>query len=225
MLGRIKDAGARTSLIRRLKRLASGAVPTSGANDLAYALWRKRHPDLIPVVRSVLEQLPAEDSWALRALLRLLETAPEALSSWILDASAPLTDKRKVLTILDEEVPDELLPILPALISTGVSLGDSAVKQDGEASRYCDRLFIMLLMHHERVLPGLPAEARAELYALAKRCVASVDPSCSLRAAHMLHEVGGPGDAPLIEAHRPEDPGLARKYDDIARALRNRSTH
>ena len=52
VLGRIKDTGARTSLIRRLKRLASGKVPTSGASDAGLRLWRKRHPDLIPLVRS-----------------------------------------------------------------------------------------------------------------------------------------------------------------------------
>ena len=203
-LGRIKEVGARASLIRRLKRLVGGKPGTTDVNDFAYALWRKRHPELIPVVRTALEQFPVEDSGALRALLRLLETSPAALAEWILDGSAPLTDKRKVLTILDEEVPDELLAVLPAFITQACRVGDT-VQQQGEAAGYCNRLFITLLLHWEQAA-----------------CAAGRGP---LRAARSGAQVRGGARAQLLNsrrshapttgasrgcsAHRGQSPGLA----------------
>ena len=185
VLGRIKAADTRTSLIRRLNRLASGKVPTSGASALAYVLWRKRHPDLIPIVRGALERIPEEDTWALRALLQLLETSPEALATWASDMSVAPDLKANVLAILDEEVPEEFLSVFPAFISAANALGDLPL-QKGEASEYCDRLFITLLLHREQTLPALPVTARSELRALARRCLASISLNCSSRAARVL---------------------------------------
>jgi hypothetical protein len=221
-LGRIKEVGARESLIRRLERLVAGKRNTVDLNDVAYALWRKRHPELIPVLRNALERLTPKESQALRALLFLLETPPDALAAWIANASVPLNDKTEVLTILDEGVPDELIPVMPVFIAAAVALGDAVLTRDGDAPNFCDRLFTTLLLNDKRVLPALPAaEARSELRALARRCVTSADPSCSIRAVWMLARVGRPEDAELVEAHRPADEGLAKNYDEYAERIRN----
>jgi AcrR family transcriptional regulator len=218
-LGRIKTASARASLIRRLKKLASGKPEQTDVDDITYALWRKRHPDLIPIVRSALEQAPSEVSGRLRALLCLLEKTPEELGTWIMDPAVPLTHKTNVLTVLDEEVPDELLPVLPAFITVANALGDAAAQERGTASNYSDRVFTLLLLYRERLLPALPPESRAELRTVARRLVAAVDANCSLRAVVILQHVGHPEDAALIEAHRPTEPIIAKVFDEAAEAL------
>jgi len=220
-LGRIKDAGARASLIRRLKRVVANKPGQTDVNDVAYALWRKRHPELIPVLRTALEQLTPKESQALRALLFLLETPPGALAAWVADASVPLNDKTDVLTILDEGVPDELLPVMPVFIAAAMALGDAVLERDGDAPEFCERLFTMLLLNEQRVLPALQVEARSELRALARGCVSSAAPNCALRAVWMLARIGRPEDAELVEAHRPAEPIIAKEYDDCAQRIRN----
>jgi hypothetical protein len=224
-LGRVKGARARASLIGRLKRLVASKPTRSDVNDIAYALWRKRDPELIPVVRSAIEQLLLEDSSKLRALLHLLEAPPEALVTWALDPSISPKLKADVLSILDEELPDELFPAMLAFISAASALGDTPVKQRGEASDYCERLFILLMINTKRLLPTLSTGVRADLRALARRCVASVDRACAIRAAHMLERVGHREDAALVEAHRPVDETLAEIYDEIAQNIRKLPNH
>ena len=73
-LGRIQGASARASLARRLERLvATGRPEPSDVNDVACALWRKRHPELLPIVRQSLEKLELPTPTALHGLLVLLE--------------------------------------------------------------------------------------------------------------------------------------------------------
>jgi hypothetical protein len=55
--------------------------------------------------------------------------------------------------------------------------------------------------------------------------VPSRDISCSYFAGILLQFVGAPEDIALLEAHRPEDPILAKVFDEAAQALRNRQTH
>jgi hypothetical protein len=64
----------------------------------------------------------------------------------------------------------------------------------------------------------LPREARSELRDVARSLV--VAPNNSLRAALILQLVGSPDDAVLLDAHRPDEPILAKVFDDAARALR-----
>jgi hypothetical protein len=220
-LGRIKEVGARASLIRRLERLVAGKHDTTDLNDVAYALWRKRHPELIPVLRNVLDQLEPEESEALRALLQLLETPPDVLTAWVANTSVPLKDKRKILTILDEGVPDELLPVIPAFIATALTLGDAVLVRQSEAAYFCDRLFTTLLLHDKRVLPAIPVEARSELRSLARQCVPSASLNCAGRAVWILERVGHPADAELLEAHRPVDEDLAKEHDKSIEVIRN----
>lgn len=219
-LGRIKDTSARTSLIRRLRKLASGNPEQSDLDDVAYALWRKRHPDLIPIIRSALEQVPSEASKRLAPLLCLLEKSPEELGAWVLDTSVPVVNKTNVLTILDEEVPDELLPVLPAFVSAAHALGQTAVSQVGPASYFCERLFLLLLLYRERLLPELPGTACSQLRDVARWLVAAPPDVRSIRAATLLQYLGRPEDVPLLEAHRPAEPILAKVFDDAAEALR-----
>lgn len=220
VLGHIEEASARTSLVRKLEGMAAGKTEPVDVDVLAGALWKRRHSDLLPPVRRSLERLSPPASSILRGLLTLLEKTPEELGSWAREPAVPLEQKTEVITLLDDELPDALVPILPSFISAASARVESAVSQDGEASQYCDRLFSLLLENAERVLPRLPEEARSELRQLARRLVASVALDCSLRAAVVLELVGQPEDAALLEAHRPAEPILARVFDDAARALR-----
>ncbi|HSP81749.1 MAG TPA: hypothetical protein VLQ93_24735 [Myxococcaceae bacterium] len=187
---------------------------------LAHALWRRRHPELLPVVRETLELLTPPASMSLHGLLLLLEKSPEELRAWLRDASVPVNHKTGVLVVLDAEVPDEWVSTLPAFISTAHEQVETAERQRGEASYYCERLFSLLLLHRERLLPLLLDEARSELRTVARRLVVAPSLNCSSRAAALLPYVGQPEDAALIEAHRPAEPILARVFDDAARALR-----
>ncbi len=220
-LGHLEDAGARAALVRRLRRLAAGRVVDPGdVSALAHALWRRRHPELLPVVRETAALLSPPSSMPLHGLLLLLEKSPEELRVWLQDASVPVSHKTGVLVVLDAEVPDEWVPTLPAFISSAHEQVETAVKQRGEASYYCERLLSLVLLHRERLLPLLPEEARSELRTMARRLVAAPSLNCSSRAAALLPYVGQPEDAALVEAHRPAEPILARVFDDAARALR-----
>ncbi|WNG51253.1 hypothetical protein F0U60_49310 [Archangium minus] len=219
-LGRIDDASARASLMRKLERLATGPQESSDVGTVVNALWRKRHPEMIPAVRRCLERFDPSTSKVLQGLLVLLEKTPEEVSTWAGNPSVPVAHKTEVLTVLDAELPDALAATLPSFISAAHALAETAARQNGEASYYCDRLFTLLLLYKERVLPALPKEARAELRDLTRTLVAATAPNCSLRAAILLKLVGRPEDASLIEAHRPTEPVLAKVFDDAARTLR-----
>ncbi len=221
-LGRIADTSARAGLLRRLERLPGSKVAPADVNTLARALWRRRHPELCPAVQRALEQLSMPTAASLRGLAVLLAKSPEALRAWVEDTAVPIEQKAEVLTVLEEEVPDTLLAVLPAFISTASAQAPLAVGQRGDASYYCERLFILLFLHAERVLPSLPAEAQANLRAAVRTLVAAKSQRCALRAVTMLQFVGQSEDLALLEAHRPDDAALAAVFDDVARAVRHR---
>ncbi|OJT19146.1 hypothetical protein BO221_37230 [Archangium sp. Cb G35] len=220
-LGELEESSARASLIRRLERLASGKPDLGDVNTIARALWHKRHPELLPVVRRSLETLALSEMSSLGGLLVLLEKSPGELQSWASDSAVPVDHKTEVLTVLEEEVPDPFVPAVLAFISTAHALLGEAVNR--EASYYCERLFILLLRHRERLFPLLPPESRAELREVARRRVeAFALHDGSLRAAVLLQDVGQPEDAHLLLAHRPAEPVLAKVFDDAVSALRSR---
>jgi hypothetical protein len=221
-LGRMEEADARATLVRRLERLITRKADLSEVNAVAHALWRKRHPELLPAVRKAMEQFAPPFLNSLHGLLLLLEKSPEELRSWIRDPSTPVEHKTEVLTVLEEEVPESLIRTLPSFISAAHDLMDSAVSQKNEAAYYCERLFVMLLLHREHLLPTLPEEARSELRTVTRSLVPAVSPNCSFRAAVLLQYVGRPEDVTVIEANRPEDSVGADAFDAIARALRSR---
>lgn len=219
-LGAIAETGARASLVRRLERLAAGKPDLGDVNTIARALWHKRHPELLPVVRRSLETLALSELNSLRGLLVLLEKSPGALQSWASDSSVPVELKTEVLTVLEEDVPETLVPAVLAFISTAHALLGEAVNQ--ETSYYGERLFILLLRHREQLLPLLPPESRAELREAARRRVEAFSlHGGSLRAAVLLQYVGQAEDADLLLAHRPAEPTLAKVFDDAMAALRN----
>jgi len=218
-LGRIEETGARAPLVRRLQRLAPGKDAHSDANTLARSLWRHHHPDLLPVVRNAHERLGLSAMNSLHGLLLLLEKSPEELRTWAQDSSVPVKHKTEVLTVLEEKVPEAWVPTLPAFISVAQALLEPAVSQRGEAAYYCERLLILLL-RQEHVLPTLPPESHSALHAVARRLLAAHSLNCVVRAANMLELIGLPEDAPLLEAHRPTEPVLAKVFDEAARVLR-----
>jgi len=220
-LGRIKDTGARAGLVRRLERVVAGKPSLADVNAVACALWRRRHPDLLPAVQRSLRKLAAPTQGYLRGLLVLLEKSPEELGAWVRDPSVSVEHKTDVLTVLEEEVPDALLTTLPSFIRMAQALVEPAVSQDGAAAYYCECLFSLLLLHEARLLPALTDEARSTLRAIARMLVAALSPNCSIRAAALLQFVGRPEDVTVIEANRPVDPIGAKAFDDVARALRH----
>jgi hypothetical protein len=226
VLGRMQGASARTSLARRLERLvAAGRPEPADLNDVACALWRKRHPDLIPVVQRSLEQLSLPAPTALHGLLVLLENSPEELRAWAADGSVPVELKGEVLGVLAEDIPETLVPTLPTFISAARPLVDTAVKHKGAASSYCVDLFSLLLLRPEELFAQLPEAAHSELHDMARRLVAATSSlKCSLQAAVLLKHLGHPEDAALLQAHRPADPALAKVFDDAAQVLRGRSS-
>lgn len=226
-LGRIEDASTRAALVRRLERLAAGKPDPGDVYSIVHALWRRRHEDLVPVIQRSLEQLTPGHYKSLQGLLVLLEKTPEELRSWTLDPSIPVEHKTGVITVLEEELPGELLPTLTSFISTARALLETAAGPRDErdpVAYYCECLASLLLRHREQVLTALPEEARSELRDLARKLIVATAPNSSLRAAVLLQLIGLPEDAALIEAHRPEEPTLAKVFDDAARALRNPRT-
>jgi hypothetical protein len=224
-LGQLKNASARAALVRKLNRLVTGTPEQTDVNDLAYALWRKRHPELIPAVRSALQRVSPPTARALRALLHLLESAPQELIAWVEDGAVPLEDKTEVLTVLDEDVPAELEHLLPSLSSLARAVIDVAATQDGAENEFCERLLTLLLLHRERLFPALPPESRSALRDVARRLVAAPAALRSIGAAVTLQYVGQREDADLLEAHRPQDEVLGKVFDDAAHALRKRPSH
>lgn len=223
-LGRLKDAGARTTLVRRLERLASGKPEPGDVSTLAHSLWRKRHPTLLLAVRQSLERLDPRVSSTLHGLLVLLQMSPDELQLWARNPTVPLEQKTGVITLLEEDLPDALLPAIPAFISEASSLVETAVSQRGAASYFCERLLSFLLSHKERILSALPEESCSELRTMAQELLTSVAPNCSSRSVILLEFIGNPEDAELIEAHRPAEPILAKVFDDAVRALRARKS-
>jgi hypothetical protein len=225
-LGRVQGANARVSLVRKLERLVAAARPEpADLIDVACALWRKRHSDLIPDIRQALEQLSPSAPNVLQGLLVLLEKSPEELRAWAADSSVPVELKREVLTVLTEELPEALVSTLPAFISSAQLLVDTAVKRKGVASDFFVDLFSLLLSRPEHLLPMLPEVTRAELRDLVRRLVAATSSlKCSLQSAVLLRHLGQPEDSALLEAHRPADPTLAKVFDDAAQALRGLSS-
>ncbi|MDY7226468.1 hypothetical protein [Hyalangium rubrum] len=219
-LSRIKETGARATLVRRLKRLVTGSPQPSEVTLLARALWRNRHPELLPAVQQSMEQLSLPAPSSLHGLRVLLEKPPEALGAWAREPAIPVEYKTRVLTVLEEDVPEHWASTLTAFIATARMLLPQAVSQEGEAADYCERLFSLLLLHRERLLGALPAEARTELHAVARALVAATSMGCAVRAAVMLKLVGREEDAALLEAHRPGDATFAKVFDDAAHALR-----
>lgn len=219
-LGRIEGGRARASLVRRLERLAAGKPERSDVNELARALWRKRHPELLSPVRKSLEKISLPAPHGLHGLLVLLEKPPEELRAWASDASVPVGDKARVLAVLEEDVPGALIPVLPAFIATAHTLFEMPQDRRRETENYCERLFSLLLLDKDRFLPALQQEARAMLRSVAKNLIVATFPISSLWAVAMLEAVGLPEDAEFVEAHRPDDPGFAKDFDEVAQALR-----
>jgi hypothetical protein len=219
-LGRIEDAGARASLLRRLERLTASRAGPSEVNELGRALWRRRHPELLPHVLKALERLSPQPVSSLHGLALLLEKSPGELRAWALDPAVPVDWKTSVLTVLEEDLPDSLSSTLPSFISMARTLVEGAARQRGEASYYCERLLTLVQLHEDWLLPALAPQVRSELRDLARSLVPAVSLNCALRAAVILQSVGLPEDAALIEAHRPSEPVLSQVFDDAVRALR-----
>jgi hypothetical protein len=221
-LGRIEETSARATLAHRLERLAASRPDPVDVNVVACALWRRRHPDLLPAVRRSLERLALPAPNALHGLLLLLEKPPEELRAWARNPSVPVEHKTEVLTVLEAELPQALVPTLPSFISAAHALAEPAVRQVGPAAYYCECLLSLLLLHREWLVPSLPEEALEELHVMARALVAALSPNCSLRATVLLKSIGSPEDAAIIEAHRPEEPVGAKVFHDAARTLRSR---
>jgi hypothetical protein len=221
-LGRIEEKGVRATLVRRLERLAVGSPEPGDVIPVVHSLWRRRHPDLLPVVRHALERLAPPRYKSLQGLLVLLEKTPEALRPWALDPSVPVEHKTGVLMVLEEELPQVLLPTLSAFISSALALLETAQGPRGPVAYHCECLASLVLRHREQVLSALSEEARAELRDLARELIVATAPNSSLRAAVLLQFVGRPEDAALLATHRPEESTLARVFDDATRALRER---
>ncbi len=217
-LGRMDAPGARTSLMRRLERVTAGRPERSEMNLLALALWRRRHPEVLPVVRQGLERLSPSAPQGLLGLLLLLEKSPEEITAWAREPGVPLEEKTQVLMVLAEDVPDSHIPCLTAFVVMAGTLMEEK-RPVPEAEHYCERLFGLLLSDRARLLVGLPAEARASLRAVARSLIAATVPNPSLLAAEMLEAVGRPEDASFLQAHRPASPTLAKVFDDAARHL------
>lgn len=220
-LGHIKEAEARASLVRRLERMTARKVEASDIYEIAHPLWRMRHPDLLSPIRRALEELTLPEPHGLHGLLLLLEKSPDELSTWARDPSVPPEYKSVVLAVLQEEVPDTLVPTLPAFISWAETLSEETLEQDEKAVYTCECLLDVLLRDRERLLAALPASARSALRMVALRLIAATVPNPDISAAIVLETVGRPEDAAFLEAHRPEYPTLAKVFLDAAQALRN----
>jgi hypothetical protein len=215
-LGRIDEACVRPILVRKLEWMATGAARNPDALVLAHALWRRRHPELIPAVRQNIEQIKVPVPHVMHGLQVLLEMTPQELSAWARDPTVSVEYKTQVLVVLEEDVPDEMASTLPAFIAAAEAL----TEPDSEAVRYSERLFSLLLMDRERFLTKLPEESKVALRIVSLKLITKTFPAPSLRAAVMLEEVGRPEDAAVIEAHCPAEPSFAKVFIDVAQALR-----
>ncbi len=224
-LSRIEDAGARASLVRKLNQLAASKPARSDVYELASALWKRRHPDLIPAVRRSLEQISLPAPHALHGLLLLLEKSPEELGAWARDPSVPVEYKSRVLAVIEEDVPDSLVPTLPAFIFAAQALAEHAMGQNAAATYFCESLLSLLLSDRERFVVAQPEEVRSALRTVARNLIAATSPNPSLWAAVVLGIIGHSEDAAFIEAHRPVDPTGAKVFDDAARQLRSLRKH
>jgi len=224
-LGHIEEDSARGGLVRRLERLTANEPELLGLNELALALWKRRHPELLLVVQQSLERLPVTERGPLEALSVLLEKSPEELGSWALVPSVPVEHKTGALALLEEDLPDALIPALSSFISAARALFDKPVGRRSAAANYCERLFSMLLAHRERTLVALQEEVRCALRGVARELVAATSPVPSLWAAVLLEAIGRPEDATVLETYCPEDPTFAKVFRDAARALRDRQTN
>jgi hypothetical protein len=121
-LGRLEETSVRATLVRRLERLAAGKPAPGDVFSVVHALWKRRHPELLPVVRRSLMQLGSAHYKGLQGLLVLLEKTPEELRSWARDPSIPVEHKTGVITVLEEELPEELFSTLPSFISAARAL-------------------------------------------------------------------------------------------------------
>jgi hypothetical protein len=219
ILGRINEPSARASLLRALEQLGGGKLEHLNPYVLARSLWRSKHPDILPALRRSMEQLPTVAQPALRGLAVLLEKTPEQLRAWVRDPTIPLEHKTELLVVVEEQVPDEFIALLPDFIATAQVL-EGRLKQIAGAEPYCERLFGLVLSNRKRFLTGLPDEARATLRTVARSLIAATAPDSSPVAAVMLEVVGHSEDAAFLEAHRPAYPSMAKVFDDAARALR-----
>ncbi len=131
-----------------------------------------------------------------------------------------LDDKTGVLALLEEDLPEAWVAILRAFISAANALHEIDLRPRSEAEYYCDRLFSLLLGHHERVLPGFSEALRSELRDVVRKVIVATVPNSSVRAASLLQLIGQPEDAAFLEAHRPAEPILAEVFDRAARGLR-----
>lgn len=224
-LGRIKGGKARAPLLRRLERLVAGKPDRSDVNELAYALWGKRHPDMIPVVRASLEKLTLPAPHGLHGLLTLLEKSQEELDAWARDSAVSLMHKATVLSVAEEDVPDRLLRVFPAFIATALAASERIKGFRSDEEYYCNRLFSVLLQDRERFVVAAPAETRSALRTLALKVISATSPHPSLRAATILGLVGYPEDAAVLDGHYPDDPTFAKVFRDAAQALRERQRH
>ncbi|WP_143076182.1 hypothetical protein [Stigmatella erecta] len=221
-LGRIEAASARASLVKRLERLVQREPELSDVNALARMLWRKRHPELIPAVRSSLARLSLPAPHGLHGLLVLLEKSPEALREWGLDPAVPAADKSRVLSLLEEELPEAWEAVLPAFLSAAQAWAEPVAPPGGEPAYFCERLLSLVLTHQERLLASAPEGVRSALRALARSLVQGASMGCALRAAAVLKLAGTPEDAALLDAHCPEDATFAQVFRNAARILREK---
>lgn len=219
-LGHIDEASVRPILVRRLERMADGTVQKSDVHVLAHALWRRRHPDLIPAVRQNIDRIKAPAHHAMNGLMVLLEMTPQELSAWARDLNVSVEHKTEVFVVLEDDVPDAVASALPAFIATAEAISQPATELGSEAVHYIERLFSLLFMDRRRLLTGLPQEAKLALRTVSMRLITKTFPHPSLRAAVMLGAVGQPEDAAFIEAHCPAEPILAKVFIDAAQALR-----
>jgi hypothetical protein len=218
-LGRIHEPGARASLLWTLEQMGEGKLEHLNPYVLARSLWRIKHPDILPALRRCMERLPSSAQPALRGLSVLLEKTPEQLRAWVRDLAIPLEHKTEVLVVVEEQVPDELIALLPDFIAMAQSL-EERLRPVAEVEAYCERLFGLLLSSRERLLTGLPAETLATLRTVTRSLIVATAPNASTVAAVMLGAVGHFEDAAFLDAHRPAYPALAKVFDDAARALR-----
>jgi len=152
-LGRIEDASARAGLLRRLGRLVAKSPDAGEVGSLARALWRRRHPELLPALREALGRVPSPAAGPLRALQVLLEKTPEALRAWAIDPAVPVGGQDGSARGAGGGRARGAAHGAAAFITIASAVAPTATAERGAASYYCDRLFSLLILHQERALP------------------------------------------------------------------------